>query len=386
MLDDDAEGLASQDNESPGKPRLLLIDDSKMMRKSAQKMLGKDFDVVVAEDGVVGWQKIVSDTDIQVVFTDLNMPNMDGYQLIAKIRTDADEGIRHLPVIVVTGADNDEEAKENALQAGATDFIGKPFNSTDLRARALAHANYQRTTRALQATARVDALTQLGNLRFFTDQLSKDISFVVRHKEDLAVMLVEIDLFNDLFLRIGRGAADNVVKQIARVLERSVRKEDSVARVSLARFALSLPTAKAYGAVDLAKRICQVVAGFKATLRGEAVQISVSAGVYVPERGSRPDFDSVYEGAQRALRVALSQGSNQVYAIVPAEDADTDDDTTPATTLSVLSVDKALLQLANGEHDAVQQKWPMLLNRLTPLFNSLTDAQKTELMARILPR
>ena len=94
------------------KPRLLMIDDSKLMRKSAVKMLGADFDVVVAVDGREGLKKINEDDAIQVVFTDLNMPNLDGYELLQAIRTRQDEGIRNLPVIVVTGAENDDEAKE----------------------------------------------------------------------------------------------------------------------------------------------------------------------------------------------------------------------------------------------------------------------------------
>ena len=62
----------NDDQSAEVKPRLLLIDDSKVMRKSAVKMLGKDFDVVVAEDGREGWQKILDDDAIQVVFTDRN--------------------------------------------------------------------------------------------------------------------------------------------------------------------------------------------------------------------------------------------------------------------------------------------------------------------------
>ena len=159
------------DAESETQTRILLIDDSKVMRKSAVKMLGGEFDVVVAEDGQQGLDMINDDASIQVVFTDLNMPKMNGYQLLEAVRTSADEGIRNLPVIVVTGAENDDEAKEKALQQGATDFITKPFNSTDLKARAHAHATYQRNTRTLQEVASVDALTGLSNERSFKQHL-----------------------------------------------------------------------------------------------------------------------------------------------------------------------------------------------------------------------
>ena len=132
------------------KPKLLMIDDSKLMRKSAVKMLGDDFQVLTAESGEQGLAIINNDADLQVVFTDINMPGIDGYEVLKEIRTHADDAIRALPVVVVTGAENDDQAKEEALSQGATDFITKPFNSTDLRARALAHANFRRTARALE--------------------------------------------------------------------------------------------------------------------------------------------------------------------------------------------------------------------------------------------
>ncbi|MBV1921318.1 MAG: response regulator [Pseudomonadales bacterium] len=368
------------------KPRLLLIDDSKVMRKSAVKMLGKDFDVVVAEDGREGWKKILEDDAIQVVFTDLNMPNLNGYELLQLIRTSEDDGVRNLPVIVVTGAENDDEAKEQAYDKGATDFITKPFNSTDLRARAQAHADYHRKTQALEVNNKVDALTQLGNEQHFRERLAQDVSFVSRHKEDLAVMVVELNDFNGLFLKIGRVGADSVIKQIAKVLLKAVRKEDTVSRLGLARFAVSLPTAKSEGAVQLAKRICAVVDSFKAKLRGEALSISVSIGVYIPAYGSRPTYDDVWNGAKEALGEALKMGCGEVFSIRAEA---TEEDVEPeleavlepaAGAMDAISIDKALLQLKAGESDIVALKIPVLLQRLDPIFKLLNDPQKQALI------
>jgi len=379
------------------KPRLLLIDDSKVMRKSAVKMLGKDFDVVVAEDGREGLKMILKDDAIQVVFTDLNMPNLNGYELLQAIRTNQDEGVRNLPVIVVTGTENDDEAKEQAYEKGATDFITKPFNSTDLRARAQAHADYQRKTKALTDNNKVDSLTQLGNAQHFEERLSQDISFVSRHQEDLAVMLVELNDFNELFLKIGRLAADSVLKQIAKVLLKTFRKEDTVSRLGLARFGVSLPTAKSDGAVQLAERICKVVDSFKAKLRGETISISVSVGVYIPAQGSRPSYEDVWGGTQEALAQAIKKGRGEVYAIraeqvqepvteqeqvdtAVVEDAVSGNTASKDSVLEAISIDKALAQLKAGEQDAVKLKLPVMVQRMEPLLQLLSDGQKQELI------
>lgn len=364
--------------EEESKPKLLMIDDSKLMRKSAVKMLGGDFDVLTAESGEQGLAMINHDPDIQVVFTDINMPGMDGYDVLKEIRTHSDAAIRALPVVVVTGAENDDQAKDQALSQGATDFITKPFNSTDLRARALAHANFRRTARALEKSSNLDALTALGNQHFFQDQLHKDISFISRHNQDLAVLFVEIHDFKNLFLKIGRQGTDSVVKQIAKVLKGSVRKEDSVARLGLARFAISLPTAKPDGAVSLAQRICEKIAGFRATLRGEALNIRVSMGVFTLAKGSCPRVETVFAETEAALLEALGKGASEVVNREGLPDP-APKRRPPAANVSV---DQVLDSLggATSVSDSIIND---VLERLAVLWPLLSPEQKATLRAQL---
>jgi len=194
-------------NDSSSRAKILVVDDSKLIRKSASKILGEEFDVVQAEDGEEAWQLISSDESIQVVFSDLDMPNLNGFGLLERIRTHSNKGIAELPVVIVTGAEKDEEAKLNALQRGATDFITKPFKSTDIVARARAHADYQRTTRALANAAAIDSLTGLANQNAFAEKLEKDLSFCHRHHHPLAVAVFEVGDFRSLFMDVGRQGA-----------------------------------------------------------------------------------------------------------------------------------------------------------------------------------
>ncbi len=360
--------------------RVLLIDDSKVMRRSALKMLGKDFDVVVAEDGQEGWSMIRQDPSIHVVFTDLNMPKMNGYQLLEAVRTSEDEGIRGLPVIVVTGAENDDEAKEKALDQGATDFITKPFNSTDLKARAQAHAHYQRTTKTLQKTAVVDVLTGLPNGRSFAEVLTKDLSFVARHQHSYSLMYVEVDRFNELFLRIGRKGADSLIQHVAKVLLKSVRKEDTVGRVGLARFAVSLPTVDQQGALNFAQRICDKVAGFKASLGGKPLQINVSVGIYVPSAASVERLDLLQQETEDCLAEALAKGGNQVVCRAEATAVEPIPTLEPLE-LQAISVDALLQQVAEQGPAAAQRQIPQLLNMLSPIWALLSHEQKQQLKA-----
>ena len=112
------------------KPRILVIDDSRVVRLSLKKVLGVEFEITEAEDGEAGWDALLADDQIQVVLTDADMPLLNGYDLIARIRAHDDVRINDIPVNMVTAAD-DEAARTRALDLGATDFVTKPFDKAN---------------------------------------------------------------------------------------------------------------------------------------------------------------------------------------------------------------------------------------------------------------
>ena len=129
------------------KPVILVVDDSRLMRVAARKILKTDFEVLEAEDGEVAWEVLQSDSNIDLVMSDLSMPNLDGLGLVKKIRAAAEPHLRDIPVIIVTGAEDDDGSRESALSTGASDFITKPFDSVQLLARTQAQARQQRRQR-----------------------------------------------------------------------------------------------------------------------------------------------------------------------------------------------------------------------------------------------
>lgn len=357
-----------------GKPRLIMVDDSKVMRKAAAKMLGDRFDVVVAEDGVEGWQKISHDQQIQVVFTDLSMPEMDGYGLLEKIRTCEDPGIAGLPVIVVTGADNDDTAREKALERGATDFITKPFNSTDLTARATAHANYQRERRTLEQQTTIDALTGLGNKQHFSTRLKQDLAFCERHGHPLSLVRLDIDGFNQLFIKAGKEAADEVLRQVGGLVADVIRKEDTAARIGLARFVVSLPTADEQGATILAERLVQAVRESRVVFQGKRLPVTLSAGVLPVEFHPGQTPRSLLEEAQVVLEAAQKAGGDQARN-ASSREARSKLPSAPKPPAEAafpraeeMSVEQALQLLAEGNEEQVRPHLGELRKKLLPLL------------------
>nr|UVT38052.1 Chemotaxis response regulator protein-glutamate methylesterase [uncultured bacterium] len=364
------------------KPRLLLVDDSRVMRTAGKKMLGDRFDVIVAEDGVDGWEKICADQSIQVVFSDLSMPNMDGYQLLAKIRGSDDAGISGMPVIIVTGAENDEQAREKALQQGATDFITKPFNSTDITARATAHANYQRERRRLEQQTTLDELTGLGNARFLETRLRQELAFAQRHGHQLSLLEVEMDDFNSLFLKLGKASADHLLKQVGQVVAKLARKEDTAARVGLARFVLLLPCADSEGAKLFAERLFAQLGRLAPTLQGKPFPLTVSLGVISPESHPGQTARSVLDELGTIMKALRQAGGNRVLRDEELRQADGSllpsvPEAPPVEEKEVrLSVDQALQALARGDRKTVIAALPWLKRQLAPLVTLMTEEKR----------
>jgi len=117
--------------ENDGRPWVLVVDDSRVVRKTIINTLGPSFNILEAGDGMAGWRMLRQNSRIEVVISDIQMPEMDGYNLICKVRGVEDPGLREIPIIVITSAD-DEITRERAYACGANDFILKPFNATQL--------------------------------------------------------------------------------------------------------------------------------------------------------------------------------------------------------------------------------------------------------------
>jgi diguanylate cyclase (GGDEF)-like protein len=288
------------------KAKVLVVDDSNLMRKAAQKMLSGEFEVVTAEDGIDAFAKISRDHTIQVVFSDLSMPRSDGYDLLRQVRTAEDQGVQGLPLIIVTGADNDEAARMKALDMGATDFITKPFTTTDLVARARAHAKYQRVTKQLEQQTTLDPLTGMLNKAGFMDRLQQEVAFARRHLQTLTLVRIEIAGLRDLFLSQGKPAAEALVVHVSRLLRDKIRPEDSAGRVALGGFALSFPASQHEGVEAMVGRLCAQASKDGFAFDGEGMGFKLVAGVVSPVIQSDTDAATVMEEAQEELEAVAS--------------------------------------------------------------------------------
>ena len=305
------------------KPTVLVVDDSRLMRLAARKILKDDFEILEAEDGEAAWDTLQDNSHITLVMSDLSMPNLDGLGLLRKIRDSSQPELNEIPVIIVTGAEDDDGSKKTALAAGASDFITKPFESVQLLARAQTQAKQQRTQQALQHSetskqqleehSSVDILTSLANQRSFTGNIEENLSYAIRHKTDLALLLIQIDKYKILFLRQGKKTAESVLQRIAQILSDGRRREDTVARISLDTFGILLPSATLEGAGQVAIQLHKAVREDTfGTSSDKPLSVSVSIAVSSPPMHSGLDTTQLLAEANETLKQALSAGGDCV--------------------------------------------------------------------------
>jgi len=351
------------------KPRILIADDSKVVLLTASRMLSNHFDIVQASDGLQAWEKLIADNGIQLVITDLGMPNMDGYELLKSIRKADLEKIRKLPVIIITGNSDDENIKKKVLELGATDFITKPFMAAEFIARLQAHASYQSDRSVLQESVNIDLLTGTLNRKALTEKLEVDISFVSRHGQNLVVILFEVDNYDIVIEKAGQKAADKVVKSISKALISAIRREDSFGRYTASCFMTILPMAKIDGVVMLVKRLCAHIKGYTFKIGDDTYNFTISAGIASVPKGCPTDANAVVNAAEQALSNAHSLGVGE-FQLLKLENSKPDD------VHHKISIDNLLDILVSNERALEKAELLAAEKRLEPLLALFTKQQK----------
>ena len=304
---------------SAEKPRLLIVDDSKVIRVTARKILRDHFETTEAVDGENAWEILSSEAAFSMIVTDLTMPNLDGFGPLERIRNSSQPGIRDLPVIVITGANDSEAIKERARLAGATDFIGKPFDSVHLLARTQAHASshsaastLKKENVALEENSTADPLTGLANESAFMERSYQQLSYAIRHGTSLSMFRLEIDDYGELYARYGEDVSGLVVKAVTMVLQAAIRQEDTAARIGTARFASLLPGMNNTGIRALAERINRDISSRIIRHEGARIRVTVSIGIASPDIKRNTRFEELLSIADQRLAYAISRGGNQI--------------------------------------------------------------------------
>lgn len=363
---------AIQSNElDVAKPRVLLIDDSRLVRISISRVIAAEFDITEAVDGEDGWEKLLADDNIQVVITDAGMPKLDGYGLIERIRGYTQSHIKDIPIIMVTGAEADAtEIREKALKIGASDFITKPFDKAQLLARVRAHAKFDETKRNLEHTSdalaeqsAVDPLTKTRNRRYFLQRGDQDLAFAARHQQDLAIITIGIDDFSNIKSKYGEPTSDGVLMWVTGLITNIMRKEDTIARIDDGSFGIIAPTAPRMAAATLCERMRKRISHTSYSETVISLPVTVSVGLVSHGHDKKQQFSAYLELAEKRLQFAQANGGNRIIA--------SDRVAPPARMVAaneIPDVNTALNMMSKHHYDALLPFLLALVRRVYPLL------------------
>jgi len=297
--------------------RILIVDDAMENIQILHHVLGDEHDVLFALDGEKALE-IARTQHPDLILLDAIMPGMDGFEVCAALRASAE--LRSIPVIFVTTLSNPED-ETRALEAGAMDFIAKPFNVAVVKARVRTQLTIKRQADAMRELSLTDALTGVSNRRSFSDTLQSEWRRCLRSGSPLSLVLIDIDhfkLYNDSY---GHQAGDTCLQQVAAAMRRcALRPQDMLARYGGEEFALLLPQEDIVGAEVVARRLQEEVAALAIPHRNSPTsnQVTVSMGVVsmLPSEASSPD--QLVRVADTLLYEAKESGRSRYKLAAPA--------------------------------------------------------------------
>ena len=366
--------------------QVLVVDDSRVIRRAAVKILQKEYDVVEAEDGEDAWEELQNNQKISVVFSDLGMPNMDGFELLEKIRSADDPIISKIPVVIITGAEETDGTKEEVLRLGATDFITKPFDSITLKSRAAAHINYRNEVKSLEKEVAVDKLTGLYNENTFTQQGEQILAYAKRHSAAITLVRFDIDHFPDVFVKHGKAVAEQILKKVSIFIKEAIRAEDIAGRIGVSKFVLILSGSDMDGANLVRKRICEQVARLKLKMGESVFQIKFNAGVTSPSLNDTDiEFSELMSQAESALKAAEKTGGG---TIVSYQNSDSKKTTKVADaesgSSSELDLNELMKQLVQGDSHPADEQLNRAMKKILPLIEAADKRFKLGL-SKVIP-
>jgi len=351
------------------KVRVLVADDSRVIRKAISKILSGEFELIEAEDGESAWHHLLRDETIQVMVSDIEMPKLDGYSLICRVRAADPERVRNVPIIVITGAD-DELTRERAFACGATDFIIKPIDGVQLLARTRAHAKLDQTTRKLEETSTaleeqtaVDPLTQLHSRRYFLQHGVQDLAYAKRHNSELSVIRADIDNLRSIYKKYGDQVSDQILIWLAKILVATSRTEDTVARIGGGEFAILAPATGRMDAAVLCERLRTAVAAEAFKSDNVSVNLTVSLGLATLGRDPGDTTEELLTLAEQRLTLAKAAGGNRL-GVSYQEEAPKPEE----AVIEQPDLETALKMLENDEGGKLTPFLPDLVSRCLPLL------------------
>ncbi len=292
--------------------KILIAEDDPISRRILEANLLKwGYDVTAVSDGAQAWKRIQQPESPSLVISDWMMPRMDGLALCRKIRNM--EKSEYIYFIILTAKGEKKDIIEG-LEAGADDFLTKPFNQEELKYRTRIGQRIINLERRILELANTDPLTGLLNRRAFMERMEQEMSRAQREKKPFSFILADIDHFKRVNDTYGHQVGDLVLQRFTRQLQTCARPYDFLGRYGGEEFVVCLAGADRLQAGLVAERMRRQIEGMEIMLPDDApsIRITASFGVASCSIASGEHIDLLIKRADDALYLAKNKGRNCV--------------------------------------------------------------------------
>jgi two-component system cell cycle response regulator len=296
--------------------RILIAEDDPVSRHMLRTFLVKwEYEVVVAVDGIEALRILESEDAPSLAVLDWMMPGLEGPQVCKRVREHPERP--YVYVLLVTARSQKGDLLRG-LESGADDYLTKPFDAQELRARLrvgqriLDLQDSLITAREeLRFSATHDALTGISNRPSVLEAVSREQFRQVREGGSFGVIFADIDHFKSVNDTHGHLSGDEVLREVTQRMVGCVRPYDTVGRYGGEEFLIVAPSLDGTGALGLAERIRQAIESEPISTSSGKVRVTASLGVAVSSRDKPLETDALLRSADEALYRAKDQGRNQ---------------------------------------------------------------------------
>lgn len=354
--------------EQKEKPTILLVASSVHSIKLVSKHLQEHFTLLTADDAEAAWDLLLKDRDIVLVICELEIM-INQFGLLERIRSAADSWLAATPILLLVGENDADAGRELAFQMGATDFINMPFASNELTTRARLHANLylqqsSESPEELEQVSAADLLQQLSQTNFFNSRAHQELSFAQRHRGNFSLCKLKLDNIKSIMQSFDKAKTTTIVKAVARIIQQTLRAEDTVCYLGNAEFYLLYPATNGIGATDGVNRILKRVSSSPIRIDEIQVKVTLSGAVYSCLATDKSDLKQIYAQLDVSLEQAQSAGGNRVVSSSASNEE------------RPVSVDRALKLIEQGSTDELTSDAAPLLISILPLLEFVDGVLK----------
>ena len=294
--------------------KVLIIDDSPDALALAKARLASEgLDILCAGGAIEGLATVERERP-DLILLDVDMPDMSGFDVCRQLKESVE--LCMIPIVFLSGSDNAED-KAKGLDLGGMDYVTKPFDSFELRARVRAALRMKRLQDMLVEYAMVDPLTGLPNRRALMERLALEWARVQRRGEPLSVVMADIDHFKNVNDTYGHAVGDEVLRQVAGAIASQCRETDMPARYGGEEFLIVVPGELASSATSLAERCRKAVEESNLTIGSQVITQTATFGVADTTNAS--SIELLINAADEALYRGKTSGRNIVVVALEAQ-------------------------------------------------------------------